>query len=229
MALRRRGVPPLLRVEEAERDELTRRRRRRRRAGTEAPCARWARSRAARSRRHPSAPAGGRCPPAPGGSPWCPSEELIERRPLWPPSPPPRLSRTAPASMSSSSWTTTSRSTGDARRTAAAPRPVRRTRSCSDDGHGDDRRAGRARRRAPVPSRTWAACGAGLVGACSAAAVRAGRARRRPWRRRCGGCRHSVGPGLPSPTTSQGPVSVTRSSMPWAAARVRARSVRTGP
>ena len=49
-----------------------------------------------------------------------PSEALIERRPLWPPSPPPRFTRTSPAGMSSSSWTTTSRSTSTEKNPSSA-------------------------------------------------------------------------------------------------------------
>ena len=59
-----------------------------------------------------AARAAGRCRRARAGSPSCPVERVIERSPLCPPSPPPRLRRTAEKGMSSSSWTTTRSSAG---------------------------------------------------------------------------------------------------------------------
>ncbi len=96
-------------------------------------------------------------------------------------------------------------------------------------GHGDDgRRAGDAAGTGTEPH--LRGVGAGLVRA-QLRAVRGGRARRPPWRRRCAGCRRRPGRGCPArrrarvrsrspdqyavaPGTRQGPVRVDR-ALPW--------------
>ena len=128
-----------------------------------------------------------------------PSERVIERSPLWPPSPPPRLSRTAANGMSSSSWTTTRSLDGQVVVVAAARAPGRRTRSCRSSG-----RARTTRRPASRPSPDSARARAPLPG--EQRGCRPGRpARRAPWRRRCAGCRRSPGRGCPARRRGTGP------------------------
>ena len=63
-----------------------------------------------------------------------------------------------------------------------------------------------------------------LVGA-QRRAVATGQARRRPWRPRCGGCRHTPGRGFPARRRARVPLSVTGTAVPFGRAQVRTRSV----
>ena len=123
---------------------------------------------------------------------------MIERRPLCPPSPPPRLSRTDGEGDVELVVHDDEVLDGQLVVVEQAADRARRTRSCRSAG-GPGRPGGRPagpRRRPrasgrPCPAR--AGCRPGR------------RARRAPSRRRCAGCPAYPGPGLPSPTTRNGP------------------------
>ena len=183
--------------------------------------------------------AAGRCRRGRGRSRRCRATTRIERRPLWPLSPPPSLIRRVPKAMSSSSWIGDDPLGRAPCRTSPAPRPARRTRSCSSAAARARRaaRRTRARRAGPRRRRRGRSCGRAkgdpirlgqLVGDEVADVVpvpgvgRAGVAQPddQPDRRRG---RSVVGdPAYPSksaavaPQQSLGPVEVTRESSPSA-------------